>query len=66
MEPHYHGIVLQGGFDKQGRFIHVPLGNLDKMSEHFRRMIISFFLEKKLKTERLAKNLSRPGNTPAS
>ncbi len=56
--PHFHGIVLEGCFDKQGRFIHVPLGNLEKMSDYFRRMIISFFLEKKLINERLAKNLS--------
>ena len=38
--PHYHGIVLEGGFDDQGRFIHVPLGDLSRMSEYFRRMII--------------------------
>jgi len=55
--PHYHGIVLEGGFDAQGRFIHVPLGDLSRMSEYFRRMIISFFLQKKLITEKLTQNL---------
>ena len=24
--PHIHTIVLEGGFDRQGRFVHVPLG----------------------------------------
>ena len=38
--PHYHGIVLEGGFDDQGRFVYVPLGDLSRMSEYFRRMII--------------------------
>jgi len=55
--PHFHGIVLEGGFDGQGRFIHVPLGDLSQMSEYFRRMIIDFFLQKKLITEKLAQNL---------
>jgi len=55
--PHFHGIVLEGGFDEQGRFIHVPLGDLSQMSEYFRRIIIDFFLQKKLITEKLAQNL---------
>lgn len=55
--PHYHGIVLEGGFDDQGRFIHVPLGDLSRMSEYFRRMIIKFFLAKKLIAEKMAQNL---------
>jgi len=55
--PHYHGIVLEGGFDEQGRFIHVPLGDLSRMSEYFRRMIIKFFLQKKLIAEKFAQNL---------
>ena len=55
--PHFHGIVLEGGFDEQGRFIHVPLGDLSQMSEYFRRMIINFFLQKKLINQKLAQNL---------
>ena len=34
--PHFHGIVPEGGFDEQVRFNHVPLGNLSQMSAHFR------------------------------
>ncbi|MQY56966.1 hypothetical protein GH140_02070, partial [bacterium] len=54
---HYHGIVLEGGFDEEGNFVFIPFGNLDKMSEYFRRMIIKFFLDKKLINERFAQNL---------
>ena len=43
--PHWHAIVLEGGFDETGRFVHIPLGNLNRMSEYFRRVIIKFFLK---------------------
>ncbi|GAH65193.1 unnamed protein product, partial [marine sediment metagenome] len=43
-------VQLEGGFDEQGRFIHVPLGDLSQMSEYFRRVIINFFLQKKLES----------------
>jgi len=55
--PHFHGLVLEGGFDKQGRFVHIPLGSLEKMTECFRKTVIRFFAEKKLINERLAENL---------
>jgi len=54
---HYHGIILEGGFDEEGNFAFIPFGNFDKMSEYFRRMIIKFFLDKKLINERFAQNL---------
>ena len=54
---HYHGMVLEGGFDEEGNFVFIPFDNLDKMSEYFRRMIIKFFLDKKLINERFARNL---------
>ena len=44
----YHGMVLEGGFDEEGNFVFIPFDDLDKMSEYFRRMIIKFFLDKKL------------------
>ncbi|MBA7532695.1 hypothetical protein ES705_24925 [subsurface metagenome] len=53
----YHGMVLEGGFDEEGNFVFIPFDNLDKMSEYFRRMIIKFFLDKKLINERFARNL---------
>ncbi len=53
----YHGMVLEGGFDEEGNFVFIPFDNLDKMSEYFRRMIIKFFLDKKLINERFSRNL---------
>jgi len=50
-------IVLEGGFDEAGRFVHIPLGNLHRMSEYFRRVIIKFFLKKKLINANLATSL---------
>jgi len=55
--PHYHCLVLEGGFDETGRFVHIPLGNLNRMSEYFRRVIIRFFLEKELINAHLATSL---------
>jgi hypothetical protein len=46
--PHVHGIVLEGGFDEQGRFFHIPFANLQHMAEVFRRRVIALFLERKL------------------
>jgi hypothetical protein len=46
--PHVHGIVLEGGFDAQGRFCHIPFGNLQNMCQVFRRRVIALFLERKL------------------
>jgi len=55
--PHWHAIVVEGGFDEAGRFVHIPLGNLKRMSEYFRRVIIKFFLKKKLINANLATSL---------
>jgi hypothetical protein len=55
--PHWHGLFLEGGFDQDGRFIHVPTVDLAKMKACFRQRVIAFFLERKLLNERLAKNM---------
>ncbi len=57
MNPHYHCLVLEGGFDEAGRFVHIPFGNVQRMSEYFRRVIIKFFLKKKLISAELATKL---------
>jgi hypothetical protein len=33
--PHWHGLFLEGGFDREGRFVHLPTVNLVKMSACF-------------------------------
>ena len=56
--PHWHGLFLEGGFDQEGRFVHLPTVDLAKMSGCFRQRVIAFFLERKLLNERLAKNMA--------
>jgi hypothetical protein len=55
--PQFHCLVLEGGFDENGRFVHIPLGNLNRMSEYFRRVIIKFFLNKQLISAKIATSL---------
>jgi len=54
---HHHCLVLEGGFDKEGRFILVPLSGLEQMTEVFRRRLIWLLVEKKLLAEDFAQNL---------
>jgi hypothetical protein len=55
--PHFHAILLEGGFDDDGAFVYLPFSGLGKMTEYFRRSVLQFFTEKKLLTEQLARNL---------
>ncbi len=54
---HWHGIIIEGGFDSRGNFIFIPIYALDKMTEYFRRRVIRFFLDKELITKAFASNL---------
>jgi hypothetical protein len=49
--------VLEGGFDERGKFVHIPLGDIQRMSEYFRRVVIRFFLKKELINAHLATSL---------
>ena len=42
---HWHVIFLEGGFDLDGRFLHIPFGNLEKMAQAFRQCVLGLFLE---------------------
>ncbi len=55
--PHWHAIVLEGGFDENGNFVHIPFSNLPEMTECFRRGVIKLFLERKLINQDMADNL---------
>ncbi len=55
--PHFHAIVLEGGFDKDGNFVFIPFSGLEKMTEYFRRKVINLFLEKNLITKSFSRNL---------
>jgi len=38
--PHYHGIILEGGFDEDGNFVYLPVSDTKNMTELFRRLVI--------------------------
>ena len=49
--------MLEGGYDEEGRFVHVPLSGLGQMTEAFRRRLIWLLVEKELLAEEFARNL---------
>lgn len=55
--PHFHAILLEGGFDEDGTFVYLPFSGLEKMTEYFRRIVLRFFTERKLLSEQFARNL---------
>ncbi len=55
--PHFHCLVIEGGFDNEGDFVSIPFSNLQKMTEYFRRIVLRFFIERKLIAEHFARNL---------
>ena len=55
--PHFHAIVLEGGFDEDGTFVYLPFSGLEKMTEYFRRTVVRFFTDKKLLNGHFARNL---------
>jgi hypothetical protein len=50
-------LVQEDGFDDEGNFIYIPFSDLKKMTEYFRRKIISLFLKNDLINEDFARNL---------
>jgi hypothetical protein len=54
--PHLHGF-LEGGFDRQGQFMHVSALDLQRLAQYFRASMVAFFLERCLINERLARSM---------
>jgi len=52
--PHFHAIVLEGGFDNEGTFFYIPFSGLDTMVEVFRRRVVWLLVEKELLDEDFA------------
>ena len=46
--PHWHTIVLEGGFDRHDTFFFIPLGATAALTEIWRRSVVALFLEKGL------------------
>jgi hypothetical protein len=40
--PPLHAIVLEGGFDGKGRFVHIPRLDLGRLSQYFRANMVNF------------------------
>jgi len=55
--PHFHCLVLEGGFDEDGNFVFIPFSSLQKMTEYFRRRVIGLFLKNNMINEEFAGNL---------
>jgi len=46
--PHYHGIVLEGGIDETGSFHHMPVKDTSLLTEVFRRRVLKLFVNRGL------------------
>ncbi len=57
--PHLGGTFLDGGFDRQGRFVHLPSLDLPRLAQYFRASMVAFFLNRSLTNEHLAKSMLR-------
>jgi hypothetical protein len=55
--PHWHSIVLEGGFDRHDRFSFIPLGASEALSEIWRRRVVALFLQKGLLNPDFARKL---------
>jgi len=52
-----HAVLLEGGFDREGRSVHVPSLDLSKLSGYFCSCMVAFFLKRSSLNERLARNM---------
>ena len=57
--PHSHALILEGGFDRAGRFVFIPLSDLTRMTQYLRRRVVKFFRDKRLISEDFAETLLR-------
>jgi hypothetical protein len=55
--PHFHAIILEGGFDEEGTFFYIPFSGLQSMVEVFRRRVIKLLVERERLNEDFARNL---------
>ena len=55
--PHFHCLILEGGFDYEGNFVFIPFSDLKKITEYFRRKVINLFLKNDMINEDFARNL---------
>ena len=62
--PHFHAIVLEGGFDDEGTFSYIPFSGLDGMIEVFRRRVMGMSMNREWLKEDLAEYMAQPRLSP--
>jgi len=55
--PHFHALILEGGFDSTGQFYHLPIHDTGRLAECLRQRTIGLFLKLRLITQPFAENL---------
>jgi hypothetical protein len=55
--PHFHALILEGGFDSAGQFYHLPVHDTARLAECLRQRTIGLFLKLGLITQPFAENL---------
>jgi hypothetical protein len=55
--PHFHALILDGGFDSTGKFYHLPIYDIAPLAECLSRRTISLFLKLGLITQPFAETL---------
>lgn len=54
--PHWHCLFLEGSIDENNNFYFLPINDLSKLAEVFRRKVIDLFVKKELINKGFAKN----------
>ena len=55
--PHWHTIVLEGGFDHRDQFFFIPIGANEALTEIWRNRVVALFLDKGLLNPQFARTL---------
>jgi hypothetical protein len=63
--PHFHALILEGGFDSSGQFYYLPIHDTARLSECLRRHTIGLFLKLGLISENSSLLPSCAGGIPA-
>jgi hypothetical protein len=57
--PHFHALILEGGFDPEGHFVQVPVHDTARLAQLLRQRTIGLFVKLDLITEQFAETLLR-------
>jgi dienelactone hydrolase len=57
--PHFHALILEGGFGPDGQFFHLPIHDTARLAQLLRQRTVGLFLKLGLITESFAETLLR-------